>query len=271
MVLTMKNKNYESMRAFLVTGLFVCACGFTQVQANDGNQLTASAPHAMVDQSLTDTADVAEINTTITGEAQFALLVQNIESEFGPFDSRLSEPLLSVGDMLAERGAYIEALVYLERALHIMRINYGLYSEAHIPVVERLIDSNVALEDWDAVDANFRHLEFLYTRLFEQGSEQWYYGIAQVADWHIVAINHNLGDDLEDHLRAANKLFKQRLSYVEKIEDVDQEVIDVLRHNVEYTALHLRKQESTIKTERIYTRLESRYRDDPVDGLASLD
>ena len=267
----MKNKNYESMRAFLFTALFVCTCAAAQAQTQTdiANRLTVSAPHASSEQTVLDTDNSAQVDPT--GVAQYALLVQELESDFGPFDARLTEPLLSTSDMLAERGEYQQAVSFAERALHIMRINQGLYSEAQIAIVERLIEFNVAVEDWESVDENFRYLQFLYTRLFEQGGLDWDHGIAQVADWHVIAINNNLGDDREEHLREANKLFKLRLVYAEQDESVDQSVIDVLRHNIQYTAYHLQRQEETIKTERIYTRLESRYRDDRTDSLASVD
>ena len=270
----MNNNNYESMRAFLVTSLFVCTCAVAQaqVQPDVANQLSSSAGLSSVEQTLFDTDNTAQNSVATEGVSDYAILVEELESEFGPFDSRLSEPLLATGDKLAERGDYHGAISYIERALHVLRINQGLYSEPQIAIVERLIEFNVALEDWESVDANFRYLEFLYTRLFDEGGTKWDYGIAQVADWHVIAINHNLGDDLEDHLREANKLFKLRLAYAEQDERVEQQVIDVLRHNVQYTAYHLRRQESTFETVRINTRLESRYRDDKrIDSLASVD
>lgn len=270
----MNNNNYESMRAFLVTGLFVCTCAVAHAQTPTevASQFSSSAPRASLELTLVDTENSAEINSAAEGVAQYALLVEKLESDFGPFDARLSEPLFSTGEMLAEHGDYYAAVSYMERALHVVRINQGLYSEPQIPIVERLVEFNVAVEDWEALDENFRYLEFLYTRLFDQGSRQWDYGIAQVANWHVIAINNNLGDDREEHLREANKLLKLRLVYAEQDEGVDQHVIDVLRHNVEYTAYHLRKREDVIKTERLYTRLESRYRDDDRAGsLASVD
>lgn len=270
----MNNNNYESMRAFLITSLFICTCAVAQAQSlpDVASQLSSTAGHSSLEQTLFDTENAAKPSLATEAVSQYAVLVEELESEFGPFDSRLSEPLLSTGDMLAESGDYHGAINYIERALHVLRINQGLYSEPQIAIVERLVEYNVALEDWAAVDENFRYLEFLYNRLYDEGGMKWDYGIAQVADWHVIAINHNLGDDLEEHLRQANKLFKLRLAYAEQDERVEQQVIDVLRHNVQYTAYHLRRQESTLKTERVYTRLESRYRDDERTGsLASVD
>jgi hypothetical protein len=151
----------------------------------------------------------------------------------------------------------------------VTRITQGLYSEEQIEIVERLIDCNVAIENWESVDENFRYLHLLYSRLYERGSEQWYLGIVQVSDWHIIAINNALAEDLTDHLREANKLFQLRLTMAEASGSVDDKMLEVLRHNVQTTALHLRNQVEGMSTERIYTRLESRYSDR--DRVASLD
>ena len=265
------NNNYKSMRAALISGLFVCGCAVAQAQNSpvEVTSIAASSPHA----SLTSFDSGKESLTETSGASivQYALLVEQLETDYGPFDIRLSEPLLSTSDILAERGDYDHALNFVERALHIERINQGLYSESQIEIVERLIEYNVAVQDWDAVDGNFRYLQFLYTRLFEQGGLQWDHGIAQVADWHVIAINNNLGDNREEHLREANKLFKLRLVYAEQDENIDEHVINVLRHNVEVTAYHLQKQDEGMKMERVYSRLDSRYRNHRADSLASVD
>lgn len=266
------NNNYESMRRFLVTSLLVCSCAVTHAQppTDAANQRIPSEQHPSIGQPRVDADNRAQVDAASV--AQYAYLVEKLESDFGPFNARLGEPLIAACDMLAELGDYHEAVRVAERALHIMRINQGLYSEAQIAIVERLIEFNVAMQDWAAVNDNFRYLEFLYTRLFDVGSLKWDYGISQVADWHVIAINNNLGEDREEHLREANKLFKLRLVYAEQDERVNQQVIDVLRHNVKYTAYHLQRRSGEIKTERIYSRFESRYRDEDREGsLASID
>ncbi len=264
----MNNNKYESMRTILVTGLLACSCVVTQVQAQQDNQFTSTATNAQFANSRNDTGIAAD-RFVSKDSAHYAQLLEFIESDFGPFDARLGEPLLAYGDMLAQRGDYSDARAILKRALHVTRINEGLYSEAQIEIVERLIECNVAEEFWGSVDENFRYLQLLYSRLYERGSDQWHYGIAQVSDWHIVAINNNLAEDLTDHLQEANKLFTLRLAMAKEEGIVDEKVLNVLQHNVETTAYHLRQQQEGISTERVYSRLESRYLDR--DRVASLD
>ena len=268
----MKN-NHWSMRALIVTGVLACSGVFAQAHAQEANLFAASTALAHIQSSHIDTGKLVEFNGARSAE-ELASTLASMEADYGPFDARLGEPLLSAGDILAENGDYLQARNFLERALHVTRINQGLYSEPQIAIVERLIDCNVAVEDWDAVDDNFRYLHLLYSRLYDRGSDQWNYGLAQVSDWHIVAINNNLGSDMTDHLREANKLFRQRLTLAEKAGNVDEGTLEILRHNVDMTAFHLRKnqqqQEGGLVTERVYSRLESRY-NDRESSVASLD
>lgn len=263
------NKNkYESMCSFFIAGALACSCALAQAQTHESSRLSSSAGLASSEPSL---LAVDSLSPTLADKAipQFAALLESIESEFGPFDARLSEPLLSAADILARDGDYTQARAFLERALHVTRINTGLYNEAQIAIVERLIDCNVAEEAWEEVDGNFRYLQLLYGRLYERGSAQWQHGIGQVSDWHVIAINNNLGEDLSDHLREANKLFAQRLALAEERGDVNEALLDVFRHNVATTAYHLRKREEGFASERAYTSLKSRYSNR--DRVAVLD
>lgn len=268
----MKN-NHGSMRAFIVTGVLTCSCALAQVQAQEANPFGVSTALAHIQDSRIDTGHPVDFDSVRSAEELISTLA-DMEAELGPFDVRLGEPLLTAGDIFAENGDYPQALDFLERALHVTRINQGLYSEAQIAIVERLIDCHVAIEDWDAVDDNFRYLHLLYTRLYDKGSEQWNHGLAQISDWHIIALNNNLGSNMTEHLREANRLFRQRLSLAENAGDVDEHTLDVLRHNVDTTALHLRRkqqeEEGGLYTERTYSRMDMQNRDRE-SSIASLD
>lgn len=268
----MKN-NHGSMRAFIVTGVLTCSCALAQVQAQEANPFGVSTALAHIQDSRIETDHPVEFsNARSTQELVSALAT--MEAELGPFDARLQEPLLAAGDLLAENGDYVQALDFLQRALHVTRISQGLYSEPQIAIVERLIDCHVAIEDWDAVDDNFRYLHLLYTRLYDKGSEQWNHGLAQISDWHIIALNNNLGSNMTEHLREANRLFRQRLSLAEGADNVDENTLNILRHNVDTTAMHLRRkqqeEEGGLYTERAYSRMDMQNRDRE-SSIASLD
>jgi hypothetical protein len=175
--------------------------------------------------------------------SRYALQYESMASEFGPYDLRVTEPLMAAADLQVEAGNYLDALLGYQQALQVTRISTGLYSEEQIPLVEKIIDCNVATGDWPSVDEQFRYLELLYSRVYEQGSEGWARGIAQLSDWHVLVINHGLETNNSDHLREAHGLLRQRLQLAEQSADTDAKVLEVLRHNVKVTTHYLRMAE----------------------------
>ena len=69
----------------------------------------------------------------------FDSIVQE-ESEDGPYSAGLIEELSAVGVLNQQQGRLEEALENFKRALHITRVNYGLYSLEQIPVMEHIIE-----------------------------------------------------------------------------------------------------------------------------------
>ena len=221
-VLEMKNKNHGITRTFFYTAILTisCSCAFAQ------------------DGSLPSVSDAAP---DLLGQAsRYALQYERMASEFGPYDLRVTEPLVAAADLHAEAGNYLDALTGYEQALQVTRISTGLFSEEQIPLVEKIIDCNVASADWPRVDERFRYLELLYSRVYEQGSEGWARGIAQLSDWHVLVINRGLETNNSDHLREAHGLLRQLLQLAEQSASTDKEVLQVLRHNVELTTRYLR-------------------------------
>ncbi|MDP1933164.1 MAG: hypothetical protein Q8L60_17075 [Gammaproteobacteria bacterium] len=200
-------------------------------------------------------------------EDEFVLLIEQLESDHGPFDYRLSEPLQAAGSAMEKKGDFIQALRFYDRALHVTRINSGLYSENQIEIVEALINANVSLENWIAVDNHFRYLHLLYTRLYKEGTPELNRGLAQISDWHVLAINNDFGTDRISHLRDVSKLFQQRLKVLEGVLSEDDPVIRTLRYNINISQYHLRVLSGGGSDDRILSRLEEQYE----DRLAALD
>jgi tetratricopeptide (TPR) repeat protein len=224
-VLEMKNKNHGITRTFFYTAILTVSCSFACAQESSFPSVTDAAPDLQAQAS------------------RYALQYESMASEFGPYDLRVTEPLVAAADLQAEAGNYLDALQGYEQALQVTRISTGLFSEEQIPLVEKIIDCNVSTGDWPRVDEQFRYLELLYSRVYEQGSEGWARGIAQLSDWHVLVINHGLETNNSDHLREAHSLLKQRLRLAENSADTDEKVLEVLRHNVDLTTHYLRMAE----------------------------
>ena len=75
----------------------------------------------------------------LADDAQRVDQIQEILSRDGPYAPELLEPLTRLGLLYQESEDYGLALVTLERAMHIVRVNDGLHSLEQIPLMRQLV------------------------------------------------------------------------------------------------------------------------------------
>lgn len=155
------------------------------------------------------------------------------EFEFGAYDQRQVEPLGDLGQQQLESGDYTQALLLFKQALHVARINNGLYHESQLQILDNIIASEVALRDWEAVDNHYSYLEHLYRRLYELDDRRLENGLRKVSSWHVNALNVNIDGRRVEHLRQANKIFKLRLQIAGQTLAVGDPKYDFLLKNIE--------------------------------------
>ncbi|QFU76574.1 hypothetical protein EY643_13420 [Halioglobus maricola] len=115
--------------------------------------------------------DVAEYSTVSVARApasdvdQYALQLQQAELLGGPYADGLAEPLAQMGNQLFAVGNYPAAVATYRRALHILRVNDGLYSERQLPVLRQLILAFRETRDWETLDERYEY----FFRVYGQG------------------------------------------------------------------------------------------------------
>ena len=77
--------------------------------------------------------------------------IQSRELEEGPYSYTLSEELLSLGLALQANGEHTSALEELDRAMHIVRVNEGLYTPGQLGHINHKIKSLYALDDHQTI------------------------------------------------------------------------------------------------------------------------
>lgn len=92
----------------------------------------------------------------------FLAQMEALEVKSGPYADGLAEPLGSLGRHYRQQGEYKEALGAYRRALHIVRINDGLYSDRQIPLVRELLATFRDAGDYEALDQRYDYLFRLY-------------------------------------------------------------------------------------------------------------
>ena len=78
-----------------------------------------------------------------------------VESAGGPYSDGLTEPLLGLARYHRGQGELETALALYQRALHLLRVNDGLYSERQIPLVREQLQLYREAGDFKALDQRY--------------------------------------------------------------------------------------------------------------------
>jgi tetratricopeptide (TPR) repeat protein len=101
-------------------------------------------------------------NLLSTSKDAYQRQISDFESLGGPYADTLAEPLLGLGRYYAGRGDYDHAVGLFRRALHVVRLNDGLYSEVQAPIVRELLDTIRDKGDLRALDDRYNYFFRLY-------------------------------------------------------------------------------------------------------------
>ena len=91
--------------------------------------------------------------------------VAELERREGPYSDSLAEPLAGLGRYYQHSGDMEQALRLYQRALHVVRVNEGLYSERQIPILRELLDAYRATGEIELLDNRYDY----YFRLYGNG------------------------------------------------------------------------------------------------------
>lgn len=116
-------------------------------------------------------------------------LVLEVELNGGPFSEQLPQQLLSLGLTLQSSGDFEKAQEQFDQALHITRVNHGLFSEAQIPFVKFSIDNQLRQGNLLAADEQQRYLFFLNQRNHQGNSAALLPALEDFAEWNIFAFS----------------------------------------------------------------------------------
>ena len=204
----------------LATGLACCYFSLFTVTGS------LSAQESESDQEPVADAGQAELSAARYIEAIFAR-----EQEYGAFDPELGELLLGLGVLYKNRGDYAEAAEALDRALHIKKVNEGLESMTQIPILNALIETNTAAQNWDELDVNYQTLLWIHQRRLESDDPSILPVIDLVGRWKLAAFNNRLLDERPfDTLQDLSELYKTTIGTLEKIYgETDQRLLIPLK------------------------------------------
>jgi len=102
---------------------------------------------------------------TAADNGEYQRQVADLEHRDGPYSDALAEPLAGLGRHYRHTGDLEQALRMYRRALHVVRVNDGLYSERQMPILRDLLEAYRASGDIQALDDRYDY----YFRLYGNG------------------------------------------------------------------------------------------------------
>jgi len=121
--------------------------------------------------------------------------VKSLELQGGAYEPELSEELLSLGTLYQNQGLHALAIEQLDKALHINRVNLGLFNLEQEKIIEEKIESYVAMGDIIAADLQQEYLIYLKRKIYGNTSVELLPALNSYADWNIFAFDSRLATD----------------------------------------------------------------------------
>ena len=148
--------------------------------------------------------------------ARYEQMIREREAEHGVYDPVSGEYLLALGLFYQRQDKHEQAVAALERALQIKRVNEGLQSDSQLAILEQLVESNIAIADWDAVDSNYQQLLWISKRNYDASDPRLLPALDRVARWKLKAYKESLLDGgALNTIGASEKLFRDTIEILE--------------------------------------------------------
>lgn len=160
--------------------------------------------------------------------------VEQLEAQYGPYHEALSQELTSLGQHYRQQGQLDESRDILQRAMHVSRINSGLYNLQQAAILEQLVNTNSARQDWKSVDANQHYLFWLHQRNFQADDPRMLPVLNKLGRWHLNAYDNHTHKGKVEHLLRAHSYYKQAIDIVSK--EHGELAPQLLEHLQGYTA-----------------------------------
>lgn len=131
---------------------------------------------------------------TTASSADFAADIRAYEARISetlatdnPYSNALREQYDALGTLLQQSGAHTDAIAAFESAMHIDRVNGGLFTLAQLPLVEKIILSHDALGNFGEVDDFHEYLFYIQQKSYPPGDPRLLAAQEEFADWNVEA------------------------------------------------------------------------------------
>ncbi len=151
--------------------------------------------------------DDPEFRLRMASIANYSDAVRATELEGGVWDLKLTEDLAVLGSLFQDQGDHVQAIEAFDRVVHISRINNGLHTLDQIPAVEQMIESYLAVSDWEKADLYYNYLFYIQEKAYGTKDPRIIPVLERLANWNLRAFNIGFDDSLGVRLSNAQIMF----------------------------------------------------------------
>ena len=163
----------------------------------------------------------------------FDQIVEALEIDGGAWSVQIAEELSELGDLLQAQGEYERANEIYDRAVHINRVNNGLFSTSQVPLVEKIVDGHVALGQWQLADDRKQYAFYVQTRAFSIDDPRMIDVFDNLARWNIATFYRGIDENPGPRLLQTYLLYQAATeSVATHFGTQDPRYIDLLRKEV---------------------------------------
>jgi tetratricopeptide (TPR) repeat protein len=146
--------------------------------------------------------------------ADYRDAIAQLEAEQGAWGLGLAEQLAGLGQTYQTRGQHRDAIKIFDRAIHVSRINNGLYDLSQVPIIERMVESLKARGRWEEVHERHQYLFWLHKRNFGADDPRMLPVIDRLGKWYINDYALNPERRMMDQLVDAHNLFQHAVNII---------------------------------------------------------
>jgi hypothetical protein len=146
---------------------FLCLCAVFSFPAQAGEPTPYGEYFVRLGENWPD-ARVARppmvnsVSSAARDSASYQRQLSLLEGQDGPYADSLAEPLAGLARLHRQEGDIKQAQQAYLRALHVVRINEGLYSERQVPILKELFELYRMTGDMATLDARYDYFFRLY-------------------------------------------------------------------------------------------------------------
>lgn len=148
-------------------------------------------------------------------ENQYINSIRRLEVQSGAFAPRLWEKIQGLALTYYNHGKHEEAASVFKRALHVHRVNNGLYNIEQVPILKQMINNHIVMQDYTLADDQQYYLYRTRVQNYQPSDPQYINALREYALWQREAYLLELGDNVYRRLITMHELQSEVLSLAE--------------------------------------------------------